>query len=130
MPPSYESLVQSLKINDNLSMEEVYTHIKDYCEANRRRHDTTKKEGRSEDVNTNGNSSLASVRVMKKSCFRCGSQKHLIRDCPKQEDGSESSTDSDQSEADDHKIEREKFNSRIRTKQKKSKRNKHITINN
>ncbi len=103
MPPSYESLVQSLKINDNLSMEEVYTHIKDYYEANQRRHGSTKKEEESKfrsDVNTNGNSSLASLRMRK--CFKCGSERHLVKHCPKQEEeSSESSSDSDQSEADD-----------------------------
>jgi len=37
MPTRYESLVQSLKINDTLTIEEVYTHIKDYWEADARR---------------------------------------------------------------------------------------------
>ena len=31
--------MQSLKINDSLSMEEVYTHIKDYVETERRKRD-------------------------------------------------------------------------------------------
>jgi len=37
LPQTYDALVQSLKINDNISIEEVYTHIKDYVETERRR---------------------------------------------------------------------------------------------
>src|SRR3984957_4945382 len=36
LPDTYDALVQSLKINDKLSMEETYIHIKDYYEMQKR----------------------------------------------------------------------------------------------
>lgn len=37
LPKVYDALVQSLKINNSISIDEVSTHIKDYVETERRR---------------------------------------------------------------------------------------------
>ena len=97
MPTRYESLVQSLKINDTLTIEEVYTHIKDYWEADaRRRRASSKKEDReSSDAGVDPDRPNLSVfREKAKKCYECGSRKHLIRDCPDRESSS-SGSDSD-----------------------------------
>src|SRR4051812_9913507 len=36
MPPQYEGLVQSLKVNDGLSFDQVCIHIKEYSESSSR----------------------------------------------------------------------------------------------
>src|SRR5205085_293030 len=78
MPPRFESLVQSLKINDNMTIEEVYTHIKDYCEGRRRRRGDDEDD---ESIFRDPNTTVAALRERKK-CYVCGSRKHLLRDCP------------------------------------------------
>ena len=103
MPFRYGSLVQSLKINDSITIEQVYTHIKDFWAADMRRNDyrgSRKEEGE-----------LAALRERKK-CYGCGSREHLIRHCPKREEGSDSDsepgTSSDTEETNENKRKKSK----------------------
>jgi gag-polypeptide of LTR copia-type len=88
LPPKFEALVQSLKINDAITTEEVYIHIKDYCEASRR----VGAGLRERDVLRSPNESAYISREKRKQykCFCCGSMKHLVRECPKRVHDSES----------------------------------------
>ena len=88
MPNRYESLVQSLKINDTLTIEEVYTHIKDYWEADLRRYRSTHstRDKGSEYANT----SIGAFVQERKKCYVCGSRKHLARYCRERAEGSDS----------------------------------------
>jgi hypothetical protein len=86
MPTRYESLIQSLKINDFLPIEEVFIHIKDYWEADMRRH----RSGNKKETGADGD---FAALVARKKCYGCGSKEHLIRHCPKHEEGSDSSSE-------------------------------------
>jgi len=86
MPNRYEALVQSLKINDTLTIEEVYTHIKDYWEADLRRHRSVSNRDRSDYANT----SIAATIQERKKCYVCGSRKHLARYCQERAESSDS----------------------------------------
>src|ERR1700720_2449539 len=76
LPDTYEALVQSLKINDKLSMEETYIHIKDYYEMQKRgqyaRED--KEKAYSMVARRYGNDSG-------RDCYICGHPDHLMRNC-------------------------------------------------
>ena len=116
MPTRYESLVQSLKINDTLTIEEVYTHIKDYWEADaRRRRASSKKEDReSSDAGVDPDRPNLSVfREKAKKCYECGSRKHLIRDCPDRESSSSESDSDRNSDEKDRKKKSKKTDKRI-----------------
>jgi hypothetical protein len=116
MPSRFESLVQSLKINDSITIEEVYTHIKDYWESDMRRHRSgSKKE-------TAAEGSIAAF-LSRKKCYECGSREHLIRHCPKREEGSDSNSEpSSSSDSDGANEEKRK---KIKKSKKKS---KHVTL--
>lgn len=76
LPDTYEALVQSLKINDKLSMEETYIHIKDYYEMQKRgqyvRQDKEKAYSMVARRYGNGGG---------RDCYICGHPDHLMRDC-------------------------------------------------
>ena len=76
LPDTYEALVQSLKINDKLSMEETYIHIKDYYEMQKRgqyvREDKEKAYAMVARRYGNGGG---------RDCYICGHPDHLMRDC-------------------------------------------------
>lgn len=119
MPSRYESLVQSLKINDSLSIEEVYTHIKDYWDADVRRHRAaSKKDERriGEDENLAAVFVRRNPSMMRKKCYVCGSRKHLAYDCPDRVEGSDSSSEPGESGDDADES----------TNQKKSKKKREI----
>ena len=98
LPLKFEALVQSLKINDAITIEEVYTHIKDYCEASsrtglRERH---RPEGsRHQDREEQAFAAREKRKSKKYKCYCCGSQKHMVRKCPKRVRNSDSESDSD-----------------------------------
>ena len=76
LPDTYEALVQSLKINDKLSMEETYIHIKDYYEMQKRdqyvREDKEKAYSMVARRYGNGGG---------RDCYICGHSDHLMRNC-------------------------------------------------
>lgn len=76
LPNTYEALVQSLKINDKLSMEETYIHIKDYYEMQKRgqyvREDKEKAYAMVARRYGNGGG---------RDCYICGHSDHLMRNC-------------------------------------------------
>lgn len=83
LPPKFEALVQSLKINDKISIEEVYVHIKDYCESDKRRRDIRSDPVRTDNRNqTPGGAERAMVAHGTKECFLCGEEDHFRNDCP------------------------------------------------
>jgi len=90
LPPKFEALVQSLKINDTIEIEEVYTHIKDYCELNSRPGVGNRER------NIVPGDIAAILRDKKKfRCFCCGSKKHKAKDCPDKDKKGESDPDED-----------------------------------
>jgi hypothetical protein len=76
LPSTYEALVQSLKINDKLSMEETYIHIKDYYEMQKRMHD------REDKSNSHAYAMVGRRNGDRRDCYICGHTDHLIRNCP------------------------------------------------
>src|SRR5438067_2485413 len=82
LPPKFEALVQSLKINDAITIEEIYTHIKDYCEASSRAMSAAAGLRERDASRLREERAYAAREKRKKfKCFCCGSQKHLVREC-------------------------------------------------
>jgi len=100
MPTRYESLVQSLKINDTLTIEEVYTHIKDYWEADFRRNHGKREESRRIGSVNPGPGEISAFTERKK-CYVCGSRKHLARYCSKRAESDSDPGVSDAEETND-----------------------------
>jgi len=82
LPQKFEALVQSLKINDKISIEEVYTHIKDYCESDKRRRDIRSPVRPDSRSQAPEGAETAMVAYGTKECFICGEEDHLRKDCP------------------------------------------------
>jgi len=97
LPAKYEALVQSLKINDTITIEEVYVHIKDYCEADQRRMGAGTRERGGASAPAPGEHAHIGREAKRKKfrCFRCGSRKHMIRECPKRNRERNSRSDSE-----------------------------------
>lgn len=79
LPTKYEALVQSLKINDKISIEEVYTHIKDYYESEKRRRESTDQAAA---IKQEDDIVYGTWKQGGRECFICGSGDHMKRDCP------------------------------------------------
>lgn len=102
LPSQFDALAQSLKINEQISIDELCIHIKDYCESSRisdemeHSRDTESaayfKERRG---NYERNGGYKQYRNGKKKCYCCGSTKHLASLCPKRKDSSDSSDSAD-----------------------------------
>jgi hypothetical protein len=73
LPESYASLVQSLKINDGLSFDQMCVHIKDYYESERRKVDAGTGGG--------GSSQTAYAFREKRECYLCGKTGHVASSC-------------------------------------------------
>jgi hypothetical protein len=101
LPKVYDALVQSLKINDSISIDEVCNHIKDYVETERRRRNNNyliKTPSDPEDLET-AFAALETKEIQKKKdslrakiqndkekrtkeCYLCGKQGHMKGECP------------------------------------------------
>jgi hypothetical protein len=98
LPKAYDALVQSLKINDGISIDEVCTHIKDYVETERRRRDNNYLIKTPNDPET-ANAALETEEIRKKKnslrairdndkekstreCYLCGKKGHMKIECP------------------------------------------------
>ena len=104
LPKHYEALVQTLKVNDNLSLEETCIHIKDTCEAKKIK---LLNEGLSDEANSSSDgydsndekaheaNSISEAKMKSRSkqrqkradpvgvsCYTCGQKGHISYDCP------------------------------------------------
>ena len=85
LPPALDGLAQSLRINDDISIEQMFIHIKDSVESI-----GFKRMGRVQEVGM-----YSSDKSKPRRCYVCGSKDHILKDCPKKykdddEDGSDS----------------------------------------
>lgn len=106
LPEQFESLVQTLKVNDNLTVEETCIHIKDTCDSRKIKSrsnstaegsDSSSDEGEPIGKATASINALAMAKAKKKkakqaatphvkeksrTCFTCGKKGHITYDCP------------------------------------------------
>jgi len=79
LPVSYDSLVQSLKVNDKLTLEQVCIHIKDYYESEKRQPRDHQLVDLREDPT--GMIALAAHKKRDNTCYTCGNQGHYSKNC-------------------------------------------------
>ena len=101
LPKEFDSLVQTLKVNDAMSFEETCTHIKDTCESKKLKTKSSTSGNDSESSSDDSDSSsddgghintLAKQKTKRKPggptktgarpCFTCGKSGHVTVDCP------------------------------------------------
>jgi Zinc knuckle len=99
MPTQYDALVQSLKINDSISFEDVCVHIKDHWQSEL----TRRTRGNVDYTDTSAESVMLSVtrghtgqsRRRRPKCYTCGSRDHVARVCPERVGSSDEGSSSD-----------------------------------
>ena len=103
LPKQYESLVQTLKVNDSLSLEETCIHIKDVCESIKiksKKNSPNDESSSSESDKESSDEDVAEVNAVREakmknkpkpksrsenqfySCYTCGERGHMSYDCP------------------------------------------------
>lgn len=79
LPASYDSLVQSLKVNDKLTIEQVCIHIKDYYESAKRQPRDLQLVDLREDPTEMV--ALAAHKKRDNTCYTCGNTGHYSKNC-------------------------------------------------